>query len=507
MVAFAGGQARPAAGPAEIGELPQSLAGRRDVSKLPHVEPESDLVRGRDDSQRDRAQSWYSQNGDGLDLEHCRNVIVRGSRFDVGDDAICLKSGANERGRRIGVPTENVLVEDCIVYHGHGGFTIGSEMSSGVRNVRVNNCVFMGTDVGLRFKSTRGRGGVVEKIYISNVRMTDIPTEAIGFNMYYGGQAPLDAKGELTMTDRKEVPVSEETPQFRDIYIENVICRGAQTAVLLQGLPEMPIRGIHLRNVSITAQTGMAWMDADNITCKNVEILNGKGPVLNLFDVKNSVVDHLTYPADAETVVKAQGDGNSGIVIKNTNLKAAAKDFILTGGASRQRVQSGIAARQAFIVFGRATLCTVASALADARCGRHRRSTLANGASTCTLDRQTLFENVFSSAMIRLVVMSSEQDILDHLAFLYGPEIGHAVAKQLAALLEGFRKRNPQLAENVKAPADRLTERDAFLITYGDQITEPDRPPLQTLAQFPERAFGRYDWRRPSAPVFSVFVG
>lgn len=277
---------------------------------------------------------WYSQNGDGLDLEHCRNVILRGSRFDVGDDAICLKSGANERGRRIGVPTENVLIEDCIVYHGHGGFTIGSEMSSGVRNVRVNNCVFMGTDVGLRFKSTRGRGGVVEQIYISNVRMTDIPTEAIGFNMYYGGQAPLDANGNLTSTDRKEVPVSEETPQFRDIYIENVTCRGAQTAVLLQGLPEMPIRGIHLRNVSITAQTGMAWMDAENITCDNVEILNQKGPVLNLFHAKNSVVDHLTYPAKAETVIKAQGDGNSGVVIKNTDLKSAAKDFILTGGAS-----------------------------------------------------------------------------------------------------------------------------------------------------------------------------
>ena len=277
---------------------------------------------------------WYSQNGDGLDLEHCRNVILRGSRFDVGDDAICLKSGANERGRRIGAPTENVLVEDCIVYHGHGGFTIGSEMSGGVRNIRVNNCVFMGTDVGLRFKSTRGRGGVVENIYISNVRMTDIPTEAIGFNMYYGGQAPLDDNGELTVADRKEVPVSEETPQFRDIYIENVICRGAQTAVLLQGLPEMPIRGIHLRNVSITAQTGMAWMEAENIICENMEILNRKGAVLNLFHAKNSVIDHLTYLPDAETVIKAKGEGSSGVVIKNTNMKAAAKDFTLTSGAS-----------------------------------------------------------------------------------------------------------------------------------------------------------------------------
>ena len=128
---------------------------------------------------------WYSQNGDGLDIENCRNVVLTGSRFDVGDDGICLKSGANEEGRRIGVPTENVLIEDCVVYHAHGGVTIGSEMSAGVRNVRVNNCLFIGTDLGLRFKSQRGRGGVVEKIYISNVRMTDIATDAIGFNLFY----------------------------------------------------------------------------------------------------------------------------------------------------------------------------------------------------------------------------------------------------------------------------------------------------------------------------------
>ena len=277
---------------------------------------------------------WYSQNGDGLDLEHCRNVIVRNSRFDVGDDAICLKSGANERGRRIGVPTENVLIEDCIVYHGHGGFTIGSEMSGGVRNVRVNNCLFMGTDVGLRFKSTRGRGGVVEKIYISKVRMTDIPTEAISFNMYYGGQAPLDTKGDFTASEQKEVPVSEETPQFRDIYIEDVVCRGARSAVLLQGLPEMPIRGIHLRNVSISAQTGMAWMDAENITCENVGIVNSKGPVLSLIRTKSVVIDHLTYPAGVETVIKAQGEANTDIVIKNTDLKAGTKDFALIEGAT-----------------------------------------------------------------------------------------------------------------------------------------------------------------------------
>lgn len=282
---------------------------------------------------------WYAQNGDGLDLESCSNAIVRDSKFDVGDDAICLKSGKDAAGRRIGAPTQNILVESCVVYHGHGGFTIGSEMSGGVRNVRVNNCLFLGTDVGLRFKSTRGRGGIVENIHISNVRMTDIPAEAISFNLYYGGKAPLDKEGDLTNMERKQVPVSEATPQFRDIFIENVICRGAQTAVVLQGLPEMPIRGIHLRNVSITAQTGMTLMDARDISLTNVEIANRLGPVLNLFQVTDSSIDGLTYPAGAAAVIKAQGNANRGISVRNTDLKLAAKDFILNHGATPDMFQ------------------------------------------------------------------------------------------------------------------------------------------------------------------------
>lgn len=100
---------------------------------------------------------WYAQNGDGLDLEACNRAIIRNSIFDVGDDAICIKSGKDAEGRSWKKPCENVIIEGCTVLHGHGGFVIGSEMSSGARNIYVNNCVFNGTDTGLRMKSTRGR--------------------------------------------------------------------------------------------------------------------------------------------------------------------------------------------------------------------------------------------------------------------------------------------------------------------------------------------------------------
>ena len=107
---------------------------------------------------------WYSQNGDGIDLESCKNAFIFNCKFDVGDDAMCMKSGKDAEGRERGRPTENVVIQDCIVYHGHGGFTIGSEMSGGVRNIKIDNCNFIGTDIGLRFKSNRSRGGVVENI-------------------------------------------------------------------------------------------------------------------------------------------------------------------------------------------------------------------------------------------------------------------------------------------------------------------------------------------------------
>jgi polygalacturonase len=231
--------------------------------------------------------SPIAQNSDALDLESCRRVIVRDCTFDTGDDGICLKSGKDAAGRRIGVATEDVLIEGCTVYHAHGGFTIGSEMSGGVRNIRVDNCTFMGTDTGLRFKSTRGRGGAVEKIYVSNVRMMDIPGDAINFNLFYGGKSPLDETAGIVETNFP--PVTEETPQFRDIRIENVVCRGAKNAIVLQGLPEVPLRDFRLKSVSTTSQQGVSVTDAENIIFENVRVENKTGESLNLKNAPHEV--------------------------------------------------------------------------------------------------------------------------------------------------------------------------------------------------------------------------
>ena len=166
-----------------------------------------------------------------------------------------------------------MVVNGCTVFAGHGGFVVGSEMSGGVKNIVVENCQFLGTDVGLRFKSTRGRGGIVENININNVSMTDIKTDAITFNMYYGGKSVAEMLADGDNPDNTtKVPVTEETPIFRNINIKNIVCNDAGRAMEFNGLPEMPIDGITLENVMIQAKKDAVFTNYKNLTKKNVVI-------------------------------------------------------------------------------------------------------------------------------------------------------------------------------------------------------------------------------------------
>lgn len=259
----------------------------------------------------------YSQNGDGLDLESCQNSIIVNSTFDVGDDAICIKSGKDEDGRRRGIPTENVIIDNCKVFQGHGGFVVGSEMSGGVRNISVSNCQFLGTDVGLRFKSRRGRGGVVENIYVNNINMFDIATESFLFDLYYGGKSASEAleDGDETPVENIVYEVDETTPVFRNIYVKNLTSRNARRAMYFNGLPEMNITNINLENTTITSTFGGELSESDGITFKNVKIIPKEGPALILNNVKNMDATGLTYPDSLKEVVKITGKLNGKIAL------------------------------------------------------------------------------------------------------------------------------------------------------------------------------------------------
>lgn len=262
---------------------------------------------------------WYSQNGDGLDLESCKNVVIYNNTFDVGDDAICFKSGKNEDGRQRAMPTENVIVKNNIVYHGHGGFVVGSEMSGGVKNVHVSDCVFMGTDTGLRFKSTRGRGGIVENIYISNIDMIDIPTEPIRFNLFYGGDAPVmdDGGNSAPAEQRAEaVPVTEETPSFRNIFMKNIRANGFGNAAFFMGLPEMNLQNVHLEDAILRGTKGISIIDADGIQMKNVKVTAEEGPALMIFNGKDVDIDGFMFDSSDVPVFGIFGNQTSDINIQ-----------------------------------------------------------------------------------------------------------------------------------------------------------------------------------------------
>ncbi|WP_295935365.1 glycoside hydrolase family 28 protein [uncultured Alistipes sp.] len=268
----------------------------------------------------------YAQNGDGIDIESCRNVILTNSSFDVGDDGICIKSGKDKAGRERGIACENILVDNCIVFHGHGGFVVGSEMSGGVKNVKVSNCIFSGTDVGLRFKSTRGRGGVVEQIYIEHIAMNDIAQEPLLFDLFYGGKSASEAAADgddVELSDLAFKPVDETTPAFRDIHIRNVWCRGARRAMYFNGLPEMNVENVTLENTQIYAQTGAQINESTSVMLRNVEVIPENGPALMLNNVKGFSAEGFVCPAGLQPAFVVSGSRNKNISVHSAQITSA----------------------------------------------------------------------------------------------------------------------------------------------------------------------------------------
>ena len=147
-------------------------------------------------------------NTDGLNPDSCRNVLVESCSFATGDDCIAVNSGMNEDGWRVARPCENVVIRNCTMTEGHGAVSIGSGMSGGVRHVYISDCRFTGGDQGIRLKSMRGRGGLVEDVHVDNILISGLRQEAIVLSMFYGSS---------TAASRSDAP-----PVFRDIHIKNV---------------------------------------------------------------------------------------------------------------------------------------------------------------------------------------------------------------------------------------------------------------------------------------------
>ncbi len=177
---------------------------------------------------------YYAQNGDGIDVESCTRVHIHHSDFQTGDDGICLKAGKDKEARKLLTPCEDVLVHDCKVGQSHGGFVVGSEMSRGVRNVLVKNCTFIDSDVGVRFKSAMGRGGVVEDIYMEDIQMVNIKEQPVIITMDYVHNL-MDYNDPVVQSDDPE-----DIPEFRNLYFRRCTCVGAGAPVKVRGLEGYP---------------------------------------------------------------------------------------------------------------------------------------------------------------------------------------------------------------------------------------------------------------------------
>ena len=257
--------------------------------------------------------NWWGQNTDAADIGGCKNVLFYRNVLDVGDDGICMKSGVN-RDREFAL--ENIVIADCIVYHAHGGFVIGSNTDGGMRNISVKNCVFIGTDIGLRFKSARDRGGKVQNIFVDGIRMKDIATSAILFDMYYDGNGDFDqAKAKI--------------PVFRDFDIKNVFCDGAKDALFVRGLADAPIQNIALTNISVTSDKAMSMEEADGFVLKNVWLNFKSGPLLSVKNARNINLETVTTATPPEFYVRAAGSRTENIQVERSEASKAKRDVDL----------------------------------------------------------------------------------------------------------------------------------------------------------------------------------
>lgn len=248
-------------------------------------------------------------NGDGLDIDSCQNVRVSDCHFDVGDDCLCLKSGIDEDGRRVGIPTENVAITNCTMLHGHGGVVMGSETAGGIRRVVISNCVFIGTDRGIRVKTNRARGGGVEDVQVSNIYMRDVLCP-LAINAFY--RWGVD-ESDPNMNNPEAVPITEGTPVVRNLTVSGITALNCTAAAaFVYGLPERPIENVSIthsrfemtldpneqggepdmvQDTRIMAGDGMLFRHVRGLELHRVKIGTRQGPAIMLEQVEDAEID------------------------------------------------------------------------------------------------------------------------------------------------------------------------------------------------------------------------
>lgn len=267
----------------------------------------------------------YSPNTDGINPTSCKNVHISNCHISVGDDCITIKSGRDADGRKWATPTENVTITNCTMLSGHGGVVIGSEMSGSIKKITIANCVFDGTDRGIRLKAARGRGGVVEDIRVSNVVMNNIQKEAFMFNLFYD-------------KNTVEGPVTEKTPIFRNIHISNVTATNVNTAGRVIGIPEMPIKNLSFSNINIEAEQGFSVDTATDVEFHDVKVNTTIGPAFKIIKSKNLILDNVGNGKPIKNTAIIKLENASNLMISNSFPMQRADIFLEAEGDETQAI-------------------------------------------------------------------------------------------------------------------------------------------------------------------------
>ncbi len=229
-------------------------------------------------------QTYPGPHANGIVVDSSRFVRVSDCYVDTGDDGIVIKSGKDADGLRVNRPSEHVTVTNCTVHHAHGAVVIGSETAGSVRNVVASNITAVDTENGIRIKSRRGRGGVVEDARFDNWTMENVGVGIVVTSYYVmGGESAT-----------REEPVSERTPVFRNIAISNVTINGAKKVVEIDGLPEMPITALRLTDIIGTGKVGLTARYTDALELHQVQLNAARGPAFAIEVAANLELDGVT---------------------------------------------------------------------------------------------------------------------------------------------------------------------------------------------------------------------
>jgi polygalacturonase len=262
-----------------------------------------------------------SPNTDGIDPSSCRNVHISDCHITVGDDCIVIKSGRDEDGREAGKPTENITITNCTMLEGHGGVVIGSEMSGDVRRISISNCVFEGTDIGIRIKTMRGRGGVVEDVRVSNVTMCNIVNEGILITLRY---QPTQAE-----------PLSERTPAVRNVHLANINIRNAQRPVAIYGLEERAVSSVSFNDIRSFSRKGVLLENTSDISFHDMEMEISDGSPLEAKDSRDISWDMITVISPVRDLPYLKLMNCQDVRVTNCYQPEIIKTFIMKDEKSR----------------------------------------------------------------------------------------------------------------------------------------------------------------------------